>query len=227
MTLIQRMAAGVCLAVVSLAAMAGGTATLESGGNAKGTMKLYWSGGSLKLVPEGEPGYMVVRDNKVYAVSQVQGRTMVVDMAAMAAMAKGMNKQAGGAAPEMTGDDIATLDSREATGGKETVAGIQGEVYNVTWTDGNGKQHSDQTVLSDDPRVVDMTRSFHAMASAMRTTMGKDGPDPMGQELLDRGLGMLRFGDDMKLTSISGDTPAASEFELPAEPMKIPGMPSQ
>jgi hypothetical protein len=137
----------------------------------------------------------------------MQGQTMVMDMAKMKEMAENMG---GGQAETMTGQQAQQVDSLEATGGTETIAGLEGEVYNIKWTDKNGTRHDDELVLTDDAQVREMMAAFH---DYQRSMTGE--PDPIATELQERELGMLRFGDRFQLAELSDSTPDATIFELP------------
>lgn len=204
------------LLLVPLAALAGGNAALRANSGGGGTdINISWSGdGELRMETGNSPGYFIVRGGKAYMVMQQGGRTLVMDLASMMKMAAG---QAGGMP---SGDTFGRVESIEATGASETVAGIEGRVYQVTWTDSDGKRRSGEVVLTDDPLVAEMTDAYLGAVQAMSgaETDAYRGSLPEGER------GLLRSGDDFRLESISGDAPPSGHFELPAEPMKLPDM---
>ena len=218
------LAISVCLAAFSLPVMAGGQATIvSSGGEGPSTVVVKWrDSDKVRIQPQGQPGYMLLLDGKPYSVTNVQGQSMVMDMSSMGQMA---GQQSGGkSAPEIGPEHATKLLSMEETGRTETIAGIEGSVYEVTWQDANGKQHTDEAVLSDDETVASMSRAFMNFAKASDIGSETEDPDAIGKELRDRGLGVLRFTDGYRVEKISGDTPPAGEFELPAEPMSMQEM---
>src|SRR5699024_8971606 len=107
------------------------------------------------------------------------------------------------------------IDSVEATGDNATVAGIDGHVYNIAVTNTDGKSETRKAVLTDDPLVVAMTRVY---VDALLTLFAPDIADNLKTKLPADDRGLLRSGQDFRLTAISGEEPDASLFELPAEP---------
>lgn len=214
MTRLQCLA--VALLLVPAAALAAGSARLRADTESGSTvMNVSWSGdGALRMDTSDSPGHFIVRDGKAYMVMQQGGRTLVMDLASMMKMAAG---QSGGLP---SGNSFGRVESITATGASETVAGIEGRVYEVTWTDGDGKRRSGEVVLTDDPLVAEMTQAYLAAVQAM------SGADTTAyrQSLPEGERGLLRSGDDFRIESISGDAPAADAFELPAEPMDLQKM---
>lgn len=195
------------------AALAGGSATWSGGGQ---SMHIDWRDADTVRMNTSASDYMLVRDGKAYMVSNRGGQPMVLDWDAMRSMI--------GAAPVPktqgpVGDDA--LVSMEATGRTETVAGIEGEYYRITYRD-DGVEKSREVVLSDHPLAVEMTQAWFTTMQAIAGSVGGEGS--IDFEFANRELGMLRSGDDFRVTEISGETPPAGDFELPAEPRSIPGM---
>ncbi|MCW4152730.1 hypothetical protein OM427_24765 [Halomonas sp. 18H] len=202
-------ACGLALAVAT-PALADGQATLNAQsdqGNVN--MQVRWADDKLRMdfPDQSQAGFMLLRDGKGYMVTEMQGQTMVMDMARMKEMAESMGN---GQADTMTGQQAKQVDSLEATGETETIAELEGEVYNIQWTDKSGTSHDDELVLTDDAQVREMMAAFHDYQRSMT-----DEPDPIAQELEDRELGMLRFGERFQLAELSDSTPAADIFELP------------
>lgn len=189
-----------------------GTATLEvRSEQSNSQMDMSWRDDNLRLdLPDEAGGYLVVQGDKAYSVTQQQGETMVLDMSSLREMGQS-GEQGGG-----VDTDIGSLEKLEATGETETIAGIDGDVYNVVWTDANGDRHENTAVLSEHELVRGMSDAFRRSAEAM----GGNG-DLFNDALQERGAGVLRFSDDFRVVDISGDAPPASDFELPAEPMSL------
>lgn len=204
-----------CL-LLPLHALAAGTAKLEvRSQQSTSKMDISWRDTHMRLdLPGQSGGYMVVRGDKAYSVTQQQGQTMVLDMSSLKEMGQAGNK--GGEVQT----NIGSLDEFEATGEKETVAGLEGEVYRVAWTDPDGETHQDTAVLSDNAIVRDMTDAFRRATEAM----GGEGTDPFADALRERDAGVLRFADDFRVLSVSDEAPSAGDFELPAEPMSLQDM---
>lgn len=211
---LARTVAGVVMTCLCTAAWAGGSATWSGGGQ---SMRIDWQDTDTVRMGTSGDDYMLVRDGNAYMVSNRGGQPMVIDWAAMRSMMGGGN--AGPQAQGPVGDD--TLVSMEATGRSETVAGIEGEVYRVTYRDDSG-QGTQEVVLSDHPLAVEMTQAWFATMQAMVGRSGGEGS--MDAELAERGLGLLRAGDDFRVTQVSDDGRPDGDFELPAEPQAMPGM---
>ncbi|KGE78836.1 hypothetical protein CVH10_08000 [Halomonas sp. ND22Bw] len=208
------------LLAASLPALADGQATLESRsdqGNA--TMEVRWAGDDLRMdfPQQAQAGFMLLKDGNGYMVTRMQGQTLVMDMARLKQMAESMGGDQ--AMAGVTSQQADSVERLEATGERETVAGLEGEVYALTWTDKAGNAHDDTLVLSDDDQVRELMRAFHAY---QRTMTGE--PDPIASALEEEGLGMLRFGDRFRIASLSDEAPAASAFELPEDAMSMEDM---
>ncbi|WP_163559358.1 hypothetical protein [Halomonas sp. NO4] len=199
------------LMATALPALADGQATMESGsGQNHATMEVSWAGDNLRMDFPGQPqaGFMLLKEGKGYMVSEMQGQTVIMEMAKLKAMAEGL----GGNDAAIAGQQASEVNTLEASGETETVAGIEGEVYQLTWTDKAGNRHEDELVLSDDTRVRELSAGFDAYQQSMT-----DEPDAIAVALAERELGLLRFGDRFRLTSLSDESPDASRFELPED----------
>ncbi|MFG6177576.1 hypothetical protein ACGTN6_10060 [Halomonas sp. THAF12] len=208
------------LLAASLPALADGKATLEShSAQGSATMEVSWAGDDLRMdfPQQAQAGFMLLKDGKGYMVSQMQGQTMVMDLAQLKEMAEGMGGDK--AAAGLTDQQASSVDSLEATGEQETIAGLEGDVYRLQWTDKAGNAHDDTLVLSDDPQVRELMTAFHAY---QRTMTGE--PDPIATELEERELGMLRFSDRFQIAELSDETPQADIFVLPEDAMTFEDM---
>lgn len=110
----------------------------------------------------------------------------------------------------------------EATGQAETVAGVEGERYRVSWVDSEGRARIDEAVLTNAPLVIEMQKALlDGMTRAIARGTGVGGHEAAQQELERRGLAVLRFGDDYRLESISGNTQPDDRFALPSNPIDL------
>lgn len=201
--------------VIASTALAGGSATFQSSpaGQADTNLTFRWQDShTVRMDTHGQSSYMLVRDGKAYSVTNAGGQPMVMDLSSLGKMAG----QGGQSSPTLA--QAQSVSEWEATGREETVAGIEGEIYQITWTDHRGKTRTDQAVLSDDDRVVAMSRAFNAFAGTMGAIAGDQNPNAFKQRLDEQELGVLRFADHFVVTRLSGETPDAEQFELPAEP---------
>ncbi|KTG16604.1 MULTISPECIES: hypothetical protein [unclassified Guyparkeria] len=210
------------LAGMASPALAGGTATIEStgagpsGAGMKQAMEVSWQNDStVRLDPQGQPSYMLVREDAGYSITNAGGQLMVLEMSSIQSMAQSAGAQ-GPQAPSVA--NVESVASIEATGREETVAGITGEVYEIHWTGPDGESHVDEAVLSDNPLLREMSAAFEAFGTVLS---GDKGDHPMNEALESRGLATLRFGDRYRVSSLSDETPPDSHFELPAEPMQL------
>ncbi|KGE04403.1 hypothetical protein [Pseudohaliea rubra] len=199
---------------------AAGTATIASGDG--DTMTFEYRGGELLRVGGAEDAsYMLVRDNTLYVVSFDDGEAMVINASSMMKGFSGMLQQA---APPATTAEFVSL---EKTGRSETVAGIKGEVYLLT-TNEDGEERTQEVVMSDDKRAIEFRDALFMMGRAAMEAfddyqLPEDDKD-VQKQLEAMNLGVLRVGEDMTVTSLSGDSIATARFELPAEPMDMQGL---
>lgn len=216
------------LLAFSTAATAGGTATIEVTGDnvAGGNMTMRWQDADdVRIDPPNQPAYMLLRGGKAYTVMSTGGRTIVMDLASISNMPGG----GGMGSPDMSGTSAISrataVSELAATGRRETVAGIEGEIYTITWTDADGASHSAEAVLSDNATVVEMSRAFGRLGEAMAAiSSNKPAGDAISDKLAAEGLGVLRFENQFRLAEISDETPSADTFELPAKPMNLQDM---
>jgi len=196
-----------------------GSATVESA-DGESVVFEYADGDKLRVNTRQDDTYMVVRDSTLYAVSYNNGQPMVVNasnvMQGFADMAK-MTEQA---APSGT---TAELVSIEATGRRETVAGISGEIYEIT-TREEGRDVTQEVVMSSDARAIEFRDALFTMAQASIQALDEElqkNSWEFRNELDAMNLGILRYGSEMKIAAIDGNRVAPSRFELPAEPVDM------
>lgn len=179
-------------------------------------MVIHWAGDNMRMdFPAQQQGYMLMRDGKGYMVTEQGGQTIIMDMA----MLKEMTDAMGDEANAVNANQAKSVESLEATGEKDTIAGIEGEVYRIQWVDHGDNTHDDEMVLSDDPLGREMLQAFQSYVEIVM-----DEPDPIGATLLDRDLGMLKFGDKFRIVEIAEASPAADAFELPENAMTMQDM---
>lgn len=206
-------------------AWAGGKAVIEAGsGKDKVQSSIEYDGGKLRVDAVGQTeGYMVMRDGKIYSVANAGGQPMVIDMAGMGKMLGGMAQKS----VSTMDQDVATFVSLTDTGRSETVAGISGKVHVLTYVDTDGKQVSEEIVLSKDKRLRELSESLQLMSKAMAQAFDvklEAGTQRLEKEIMGKGQGVLRFGSDFRLVSISDSTPDSGRFVLPAQPQQMPNL---
>ena len=212
------------LTFTPLFAWAGGVAVIESGVDpsyGRSTIEFRDDQIRMELEGAGVDGYMLMRDGSLYTVTTQGGQPFVMDLGVMINMLGGfMEEQPTLEAP------ISNLVTVESTGRTEQVAGISGQVYNVTYIDEGGRQITEEVVIGNHPALRTLSRTLESWSRTMAEQMNSDVvdyEDTMGQ-LLTRGDGILRLGSHYRLVSIDGNAPPASRFELPAAPQQMPDL---
>jgi hypothetical protein len=215
----------------SLAAVIAGCALLQADGALAGSATIastggdsmvfeYADGDKLRINTPQDDTYMVVRDNTLYAVSFNNGQPMVMNASKMMKGFANMAQMTEQATPAAATGELVSI---KATGRKETVAGVTGEVYEVR-TREDGDEMTREVVMSSDPRALELRDAMFTMAragSAIIDEEARRNSEDFQARLEDMDMGILRYGSEMTVTSIDGDTVAAARFELPAEPMDM------
>ncbi|HET8597988.1 MAG TPA: hypothetical protein VFM22_09520 [Castellaniella sp.] len=199
-----------CAALVSPAARAGGTATVLAG---QETSTLAWqTGGPMRMDQQDGRNYLLVREGKAYSVTY-RGQTPVV--MEIGGLLQGLGALAQSRPNQYLPDRVDKVEDLHKT---ETVAGIQGHVYRLTVTDTQGKSHVSDAVLTDQPRVVDMTETC---LQTLQRVLGGETAHKLTASLPAQRRGILRLGRDFVVKSISAQEPPASQFALPAQPTSL------
>lgn len=185
------------------------------------SMTFEYRDGNLLRLSTGDPdGYMVLRDDTLYVVSQNDGEPIVINASSMMQAYSGLIQAA---APSATTAEVVSL---EKTGRSETVAGIRGEVYELTVRE-DGREQTHELVMSDDRRAIEFRDALFAMSIIGRDLLSdeqREDSEGLQRQLASMDMGILRMGTDMTVTAIDSETVAASRFELPAEPMDMSGL---
>jgi hypothetical protein len=106
---------------------------------------------------------------------------------------------------------------------------VRGEVHLLTYTDEQGQRHSDEMVLTNNATLGEMNLAMAAFSLSMVEAMGQkqaEGAKAISAELQRRNFGLLRYGNDYRVISLSKSTPPASRFVLPAAPTALPSLPA-
>jgi hypothetical protein len=190
-------------------------------------MRIEFDGNRMRLEPKSAPngGYMIVRDGKLYSVALKDGQPMVLDVGAMMQMLGPTLRQA---APPQALDDVGEFRSMNPLRRTEVIAGITGDLHELVYTTRDGTEKRTEIVLASEPRLIELSSAMMAMGNAMQQAFGDKstpGSEALERQLRDNGKGILRFGDEYRLVSLAGPTPAAARFELPAAPMAMPSFP--
>jgi len=209
------------------AALAGGKASLvmdhvpvpatgqSMSGEASDATVIWNDDDAVRMDIKGQSGYLLMRDDNVYSVSQSGGGAQVMELSGMMKMMQSMGRTAAKAGNK---NPFGRVDSVNATGDTETVAGIEGRVYHMSWTSGDGRRQSGDAVLTDNALVVAMTRAYIGVLAGMG---GEDTWSAFQNALPGKDRGLLRMGDQFRVGSIRRADPSASTFTLPAKPMDM------
>ncbi len=219
----MRLALSVLLISASMAAHADGQATFTTNNAQVPTMTFTWQDVHRgRLDAPGQSAHVLAIDGKAWGVATLAGRPVTLDLEALANML-GPNNGLANLGPDTVVP--ARITALEATGRSETIAGIEGEVYRVSWEDNKGQARIDEAVLTDEPTVRDMQAALiQGMARAMARGTGVSAQQGAERELERRGLAVLRFADDYRLESIRDDRQSDEKFALPSEPLDLQRM---
>jgi hypothetical protein len=160
---------------------------------------------------------MLLREGTLYVVTVSDGQPMVINASSMMQAYSGFVQAA---APSATTAEFVSL---KKTGRKETVAGIEGEVYQLTVRE-DGAEQVQEMVMSGDKRAREFRDALFAMATIgeqLLTDEQRADSEGLQRELQGMNMGVLRVGTDLTVTAIDSDTVAESRFVLPAEPMDM------
>ncbi|HSH85601.1 MAG TPA: hypothetical protein VK979_10665 [Guyparkeria sp.] len=199
---------------------ADGSARFSTGDPNVPSLTFSWQkNGPGRLDVPGQPAHVLAINGKAWGVAEVAGYPVSMDLESLADL---LGQESGLA---RIGPDTvvpAQLTAMEPTGRMLTVAGIQGEVYRVSWQDSEGRAHMDEAVFTDDPLVREMQAALiGGMARAIARDTGVSHQGLAEQELERRGLAVLRFGDDFRLEAINANEQPAHRFALPGKPVDL------
>lgn len=213
------------------AAQAGGTASVLAGedfsqpGLQVVRSSIEFEGSSqVRVQAEGRrEGYLVVRDGVAYAVTSLEGQPIVLNFAQMMQTMGGMARSL---APRSLITDGRYV-NLTGPGAMETIAGISGRVWQLTTVNKAGRQRSDELVLTNDPKVRELTEAMLNTGRLLARSLPElDATDNerLAAELKQRGTGILRVGRSFRLEKLDTASPPPSRFALPAEPTVLPDL---
>lgn len=200
-------------------ALAAGSATFDSGGG--DTSHLRWQDAqTVRMDMADGEGHMVLRQGKLYMVNPQAAKSGMPPVMEIGAMMQGFAQafDAGNGDQAVAQALSSRVQSVKKTGKTETVAGIQGEVYDLVFTDRQGKTDRVQAVFTSDAQAVEMTEAYLAFTGAL---IGPERVADFSQAMPKGQRGLLRLGDDMRVQTISRQGPGAELFELPAAPVNM------
>ncbi len=205
-----------CGCAAHAGAMAAAEATVRAG---ERTLTVAFDGSDARVDVSGvSQGYLLLRDGRLYSVMRMNGSPVVLDAQAAAGLLGGL---AWKPSPRMIG----SLTGLEPTGARQTVAGRAGEVYEVSYRDLEGRDHSGQGVLGRQPEVRALTRILGQIAERLQTSAQAPGQglEQVSRTLEDRGLGVLAYGPEFRVEKLTVAPLAPGRLDLPAPPSELPG----
>ncbi len=201
-------------------AWAGGTAHFVSEGT---TVIVEFDGaGAMRIEEVGQTdAYMIMREGKLYSVASQDGNPIVIEMGGAMAMVQAMGGKS------LFNHGAEEVISFRDTGRNETVAGLSGPVYEMTFFDEAGNRATETMVLSKDATVYDMTETMARMSEVLMAAMERPRTADnilMREDVLGKGYGILRYGHEFALSHIDSGQPSSERFDLPAAPMDLSAM---
>jgi hypothetical protein len=168
----------------------------------------------MKMSGTKDSNTILISGKKAYMISRENGETNVVDMDEMMKMAL----MFGGGMPMDAEEEQAAAedDGRyqfKRTGKKERVAGIKGEVWQITYEE-DGRKKTEEAVMTDDSDYIDAMHAYEAVIKRMESGAGDMFPTE-DLYLVHDGYVPLRIGNEMTLKSFSDDNVDPALFTLP------------
>ncbi len=218
----------IILLLLSNSAMSSGIATFKGMDNGKPyTLSLEYLNKDVSRIDMDDDSdvdsHLLFNEKLVQVITAYQGNTLVMDLASVSQMAQGLGVMS------VLGIDSENMSVRvtrlEPTGKKEKVAGIEGDVYKLSWTRNNVKQE-DVLVLSKDVRVWQYTQAWVNALDAI--SLSSPSINIQGDQLLNRvsndKVGILRLGNRFRLVSVQSRPVSPARFVAPDTSFTIPGL---
>ncbi len=198
--------------------LADGTARFQTADRSMPSLTFSWQTPERsRLDSPNETAHVLAIDGKAWGVAKVAGYPVTMDLHQLAGLLGQHNALSQLGPNAIVPTQITSL---EATGQRETIAGIEGERYRVSWVDSEGHARIDEAVLTEDLLVNEMQLALlGGMTRAIARGTGATGHKGAEQELERRGLAVLRFGDEFRLESISDARQPDERFAMPSKPV--------
>lgn len=215
----------VLLSSLALLVMAGaaqadvkGTYQLKEGQE----MRLFYRSDDQIRMTMGKDTQLLLKGGKTWMLNRQGSQWLAMDMAQMGGLMQAMRRPVAVDSDSTAGasSDV----SMEPLGRKETVAGYEGEVYELR--DGEDRY---EVVLSDHPDVRALTAGWRQLAGKLASSFGVQDAERLQQALNalpDQQTGLLRQGDNLVLTGVETSV-AAGEVDFPpgTQKMEMPSLP--
>ncbi|GAA0527676.1 hypothetical protein [Pigmentiphaga daeguensis] len=208
-----------------LLAHAAGTARL-AGLDDRGqpfSASVEYAGNNLRAAsPQSPNNYLLARGDKIYAVSRVNGQQVVMEAADLMRMAGGLMPS-----PTAALEQVSAIVSLQPTTRSETVAGLGGTVYVLTYEDGRRQRRTEELVLTSAPAASELTAAALKLGRSLASLSGTllpPGADDLARRLQADRLGLLRFGDRFRVETLDDRAPPPSRFDMPGGSFQIPDL---
>lgn len=152
---------------------------------------------------------IIIRDQNVYFFGKLDDKPVVVDILATVKKLATEGKKR----PENK-PGVEVIEDIKPTGRKQNVAGLVGEVHNVTWTL-DGKKRNEEIVLSSDPRLGNLIKSLAIDPSVLSEKPKKS---EIREEVIARNYLLLK-SDQHIVTSVDFAPATDERFALKATPV--------
>lgn len=167
--------------------------------------------------------YLLFKEKQAQVITEFQGNTLVMGLADMSTMAQNLGVMS------VLGIDSDTLQidiiSLQATSKKEKVAGIEGEVYKLTWVRNNVRQQ-DELVLSSNNQAWEYTEAWTSAVDTINNSspsINING-DVLLSRISNEKLGILRLGNRFRLVSVLNKSVSPARFNTPDTSFTIPDL---
>ncbi|MEM1401923.1 MAG: hypothetical protein AAGG55_01215 [Pseudomonadota bacterium] len=208
----------VLLTATAATSLSAGTATMQS---ADGEQIVWEYQEDAVRMNIDNAQWVVIRGGSFYLVSYEDGEAMVIDGGSMM---RGFASMMPDVAPAGLQADVVSF---EATGRSETIAGLRGDVYELRIRDEDGQETVEELVLSDSKEAKEFSEALILMAETvaqLAPDAEESSVDALSSRLRAMNAGVLRYGQEVLISSISSEKIADVRFELPAEPMDFGGL---
>ncbi len=209
------------LVLLPVLSFADGTATIDAKGK---HYRVEFANQHVRVEsPERPELHLIARDDTLYTVTAVNGRPVVMEGRAILNVLAALGIAN---ATDYHPDDLAQVEGLRPMQREESIAGIQGHVYTLDYLTRNGQRRSMEIALTKNPDIVELTHTVGKLALAFQHSAGVDtrGIQQLVEALQQRGLGLLRAGNDFRLAALDVTPPSPERFTLPAAPIAIPGL---
>lgn len=196
-----------------------GTATMESADGER----IVWEyqNDAVRMNTGDGNDYVLVKDGEFYLVSFEDDEPTVIDGGSMM-------RSFASLMPDVAPDDFsAEVLGIENSGRKEDLAGLAGDVYEVRIRDQQGRESLEELVLSEAKEAREFSDALLLMAETVSNLVSPQttvAADALSSRLADMKMGVLRYGEEVAISSISSSKISQVRFDLPAEPMDLGGL---